>query len=144
MVIIIGLIVFAGCVDATQCIGIVSDVKCTKSTFCSFENLETRYIDVSFEITIDNANYVGKELKIQALTETEKVLHTESCTFGDSMKVTISYKEYSDAFQVDAGLANTKLQTKRIVIYDGDTVVGSAKIKAIHVTLFGPVVFNPF
>ena len=120
-----------GCVSADTYRGIVSNVTCNKSVFCKVENLEERYIDVSFTITINNDSYSQKELDVVAQNEKGEELYRETCVFGEDNKVEISFEEHSDLFKWNEGLANTTLQTKKIVIYDGTTVVGSAKIDEI-------------
>ena len=125
----------SSCVSADTYRGIVSNVKCDKSTFCKVENLEQRYIEVAFTITINNDNYTEKELVIVAQNEKGEELYRETCVFGDDKQVTIHFEEYSDLFKWTEGLANTSIQTKKIVIYDGETVVGSAKIDEIKVVI---------
>lgn len=123
----------SSCVSADTYRGILSDVKCDKARFCKIDSLEQRYIEVAFTLTINNENYTQKDLVIVAQNEKGEELHRETCVFGDDKQVTISFEEYSDLFKLHEGLANTSLQTKQIVIYDGDTVVGSAKIDEIKV-----------
>ena len=117
------------CTKTEEYRGIIANVECKKSTFCNFEDWEQRYIDVTFEIEINNDYYVGKDITFVALTEDEKELHRQKCIFNHSKLLNISYKEYSEAFKWTEGLANTTLQTRKIVLYDGNTVVGSAKVK---------------
>ena len=128
LVIVSLTLALSGCVTVDTYRGIVSEVKCNKALFCKVENLEQRYIEVSFTITINNDGYTQKELLVVAQNEKGKELYQEICVFGDDKQVTIHFEEYSDLFKWAEGLANTSLQTKKIVVYDGDTVVGSAKI----------------
>lgn len=126
----------AGCAKAKDYRGIIEHVDCEKAVFCKFENFEERYIDVSFEVTINNNYYIDKELLFIALNEDDIELHRQKCIFDNSKKYTFSYKEYSDAFQYGQGIANTFLQTKKIQLLEGSTVIGSANIHEIKVYMY--------
>ena len=125
----------SGCVSSDTYRGIISDVKCDKAIFCKvdIDNLDQRYIEVAFTITINNDNYTQKNLVVVAQDEKGVTLHSETCVFGEDKQVTIQFEEHSDLFNLFEGIANTSLQTKKIVIYDGSTVVGSVKINEIKV-----------
>jgi hypothetical protein len=104
--------------------GIISNVESTEITTVKYESLKARYIHVAFEITIDNPHYIGKELEIVAMTDKEEVLYRETCVFDETQKTEIFYREYCKLIEFNS----PKIKTKSIVILDGETVVGSAKI----------------